>query len=389
MTAHSPVDLDALVADIVDNRRSFLPGPLCDAAAIRVNVTRPVLAGGLSNVESVLLLSCLPAGSEAIELQEMDKGLSGSKVYQARVRRAGRVSKPFVVKIGPFSKIEREASALNELVAPTLLGIAPPVFRAWGDLGLVAQELATLSEHSVLESLRTRVRRTDDGPKLVHRILHDRLGAWYRASSSTESLPLAQLLAPYLRHSPTFGEAFPPRWDDLLAYVEEETGAPWTYVEPAVSEALAREVTLPITITHGDLHTQNIVVDDNDECWPIDFGWTRDDSSAVVDLTMLECSLKFLALPMRADVRTLIHQERALACFEAPPPPGLTPYRDEVERVFNTVAAVRDYAFDSLGVPPNDYLAALLLITFSLATHPGLNTPYLLLSLQLLAERCR
>ena len=383
------VDLDALIADIIDNRRSFLPGPLCDVAAIRANVGRPVLVGGLSAVESVLLLSCLPGDSEAVELQEMDKGLSGSKVYEARVRRAGRLSKPFVVKIGPLSKIGREATALSELVAPTLLGIAPPVFRPWADVGLVAQDLATLSENSRLESLRTRVRRTDDGPRLIHRILHDRLAPWYRAPSSTESLLLGELLTPYLRKSPTFDEAFPPPWNDLLAYVEEEAGAPWAYVEPAVREALAREVTVPITIVHGDLHTQNVVVDDHDECWPIDFGWTRDNSSAVVDLTMLECSLKFLALPMRADVRTLIHHERALACLEVPPPPGLTPYRDEVERVFRTVAAVRDYAFESLGIPPNDYLAALLLMTFSLTTHPGLNTPYVLLSLQLLAERCR
>lgn len=386
--AVTAMDFDALVGDILDNRRSFLPGPPCDAAAIRANLVRPVLVGGLSEVETFLVLSCLPAESEAVELQEMDKGLSGSKVYQARVRRARRLSKPFVLKIGPLPKIAREASALSELVAPTLLGIAPPVFRAWGDLGLVAQELATLSENSILESLRTRVRRTDDGPRLVHRILNDRLGVWYLAPSSAQSHSLRELLAPYLSRSPSFDDGFPPRWDELLAFVEEEAGAPWANVEPAVSAALNREVMLPMTIVHGDLHTQNVVVDDHDECWPIDFGWTRDNSSAVVDLTMLECSLKFLTLPMRADVRTLLRQEKALACLDDPPPPGLTPYRDEVERVFRTVAAVRQHAFGSLSISQDDYLAALLLMTFSLTTHPGLNTPYMLLSLQLLAERC-
>lgn len=383
------VDLDGLVADILDNRRSFLPGPPCDAAAIRANLARPVLVGGLSKVEEGLLLSCLPAASDSVELQAMDKGLSGSKVYQARVRVGGRLTKPFVVKIGPVHKIEREATALRDIVSPTLLGIAPPVFRRWQDVGLVIQDLATLSEDANLESLRARVRRTGDGPRLVHRILYDRLGAWYRGSSANGTLLLSDLFAPYLRHAPTFGDGFPPPWDDLLTYVEETTGASWTRVEPAIRSALSKEVTLPVTIVHGDLHTQNIVVDDSGECWPIDFGWTTDHSSPLVDLTMLECSLKFLALPMRADVRTLARHELALACLGNPPPPGLTPYREEVERVFQTVAAVRDYAFATLHIPADDYLSGLLLMTFSLTTHAGLNTPYVFLALQLLADKCR
>jgi hypothetical protein len=37
------VDRDALVPDVLEKRRSFLPGPLCDAAAIKPNLNRPVL----------------------------------------------------------------------------------------------------------------------------------------------------------------------------------------------------------------------------------------------------------------------------------------------------------------------------------------------------------
>lgn len=380
------LDPEELIDEVLASRRTFLPGPPCDEGKLRQNLQRPILVGGLSIEERLLLLSILPDRSDALELQAMDKGLSGSKVFQARVRMGARLTKPYVVKVGPLRKIDREARAINEIVAPTIMGIGAPVHRRGRDLGLVVQDLATLSEQSKLHSLRNRVRESDDGPRLVNRLFADRLGPWYMNSTEHREFSLGGLFQPYLKKAPEFGSKFPPPWDELLAWVEADTGCSWRSVEPAIAAARDRTAVLPVTTVHGDLHTQNVIVDDMNECWPIDFAWTTDGSNAMVDLAMLECSLKFLALPMRSELRALLSTEMSMCRFEAPALPGGIPYSYEAERVFETVVEVRRIALEVMEITPADYAAGLLLMTYSLASHPGLNTPYVLASLQMLAE---
>lgn len=379
---------EALVDDIFSRRWSFLPGPACEAADVRENLSRRVMAGGLTREEEVLMLSTLPKDAEGLWLEPLDKGLSGSKVFQAKYRLGGRSSKPFVMKVGPRLKIEREAKALAELVAPAILGIVPPVVRVGDGLSLVVQEMAALSESLNLESLRARVRRSDDGPGLVRRVFQQRLWPWYeRGDVERQAFTMRQLFEWHLTKAPEFGVNFPPPWPDLFQVVEVVTGHGWGQVEMAVSEALNMVSTLPVSVVHGDLHAQNVLVDELGNCWPIDFGWTRDGSSPLLDLVMLECSLKFLVLPRRSDVRALLPAEQCLAGFDRTVVPAGTPYGDEIERVFSAVEAVRAVAVEDLRISEEACRAGLVLMTYSLASHPGLNTPYVLSSLQIQSGR--
>ncbi len=242
---------------------------------------------------------------------------------------------------------------------------------------------ASLSERSDLQSLRTRVRESDGGPALVSRILRDRLGPWYSGARDRRGdFQIADLLSWHLQKAPTFGADFPPPWSDFLSWVESDCGCPWSQVPLAVDAALSSTFDLPAGPVHGDLHTQNVLVDELGECFPIDFGWTRSDSSPLIDVVMLECSLKYLALPMRSDLRPLLHVEGALAAFDSPELPDGIPYGDEAHRVFATVAAVREFALNDLGIGTDAYRSGLLAMTFALASHPGLNKPYMLASLQ-------
>jgi len=382
---------ELIVDDIFVNGRTFLPGARPTRADTVRNMGKPILIGDLDAEESALLLSALPANAERLSLTPLDKGLSGSKVYQARYEpRARRRSKPFVVKVGPLGKIDREADALNEIVAPTIMQIGPPVLRRGRTKAALVQSLAALAEGSKLESLRNRVRKGDDGPQLVDRVLRDRLGPWYLPSEVTShDFVLGDLFEPYLGRGPAFGDSFPPRWDDLFDWVRSDTSCEWDRVEPSVAEAAGTRACLRETVVHGDLHTQNILVDGS-ECWPIDFGWTRDESSPLVDLAMLECSLKFLAVPRRSELRPLLAVEQALARFEPVlPKVGRTPYGTEADRAFRTVQAVRRFGLDDLAIPADVYRRGLLLMTFALATHEGLNTPYVIASLQILGSAVR
>jgi hypothetical protein len=379
--------LDLLVDDIFDNHRSFLPGEACDENCVRRNVQQSILIGGIDEEESALLLSTLPADASSLSLEPLDKGLSGSKVFQAKYETDGLLSKPFVMKVGPIEKVTQEAKAIDTIVAPTIMGIGRSIYRRGTKKALVGQDLVSLSTHAALESLRTRVRRSNDGPDLILRILRDRLGSWYLPRGrKSQMFTLGRLFDPYLKKGPPSGGGFPPPWDDLFDWVRCDTNCGWEHVEPAMEQAKATVATLPKTIVHGDLHTQNVLVDERAECWPIDFGWTRRGSCPLVDLTMLECSLKFLALPMRTELRSLLPIESAMARFEGAPSAGRTPYGEEADRVFRTVEAVRRFGLDDLAIPEAVYRQGLLLMTFALASHGGLNTPYVIASLQILGS---
>lgn len=378
--------MDQLLDDIFENRRTFLPGTPCTRDDVVANMRNPVLLGGLSEEESDLLLSALPAKSSKLWLEPLDKGLSGAKVFQARYASNGRTSKPFVIKLGPLKKIDREARAVNEIVSTTISGIAPAITRRGPTTGLVAQEFASLSETSRLQSLRERVANSEDGPELLTRLLHERLGRWYEEANTHEDFELGSLFAPYLSKAPGFDEDFPPQWDDLFDWVASLSGCTWARAPMAVAYAKARVESLPRCVVHGDLHTQNVLVDERGNCWPIDFAWTRDGQSLILDLVMLECSLKFLAVPVQADLRDLLACEDALTRYLPPAVSDRIPYAREIRRIVSCIQVVRDFGF-AHGISEESYRLGLMLMTLAMSTHPGLNTPFVVSSLQLLAAR--
>ncbi len=350
------------------------------------------MVGGLSEEEADLMLSALPSDAGRLWLEPLDKGLSGSKVFAARYERPHvSKSKPFVMKVGPRAKIDAEATAVELFAAPLISGVESPVYRRGSALGLIVQELRGLRGNT-LTSLRNAARSSPNAGELVRAILAERLAPWYlQGDAAQEDFVVGELLKPYLARGPSHGPGpFPPPWKELHAWVHELTSCPWENYKPMIEEFRRTVISSPSTIVHGDLHSQNVLVDETyRECWPIDFAWTRDHSSPLVDLAMLECSLKFLAIPMRSDLRALLPLELGLA-RQAFPELAMRsiPYGIEIGHVLSAIREVRRFALEDLGLPFDAYIPVLSVMTYSLATHPGLNTPYVLASLQILCG-CR
>lgn len=378
---------DSIIRDIYDNHRSFFSGH-CTPEEIGRHMDGAIKMDNISDEERLLLLSTLSRHDEQIWISQLDKGLSGSSVFSVRYSdAAGRLSKPFVAKIGRLEKIDLEFDATIRYAVRYLPGIENPVYRRGEKLGLIGQELRGVSAHGRPESLRNCLLRYDFGPDLVARLLEERLDPWYSSSGEHASRAMKDLLGDYLAKGPANAVAvLPPGWDQLTEWTREIGGFRWQDVGSVLESVLAGTVSSPVCIIHGDLHTQNVLVDPvNQECWPIDFAWARE-SSPLIDLAMLECSLKFLAIPERSDLRTLLAIELRLAEEPAPVLDSLqTPYFTEVSRVIRAVLFVRTFALERFGVTFAEFRKLLLAMTFSLSANERLNRPYAIGSLQLLA----
>ncbi|MEU4688779.1 hypothetical protein [Actinoplanes sp. NPDC023714] len=356
----------------------------CSPRELRAHFAGRILQDGLDEEEKLLILSILPSGSAEILLEVADKGLSGSKTFHARYRIPDGLSKRFVVKVGTLRKIEREASAVLQFAAPLLDGTNSPVWRRGETKAVIAQELVNLNRGAQLSSLRNRLRERPDSAESVSRLLRDGLAPWYEDPIANGPVPMT-LDALFSRHVRRGGAVVHPEdWVLLKEWTENLSGVAWREPSEVIGDLLRRTVRVPKSISHGDLHSQNILVDPAGRCWPIDFAWCTNNSSLVVDLVMLECSLKFLAFPMRADLQEMIRLERALTneyIYSGSLP--LMPYATELRNVLGGLVEVRRFARDA-GISFADYRACLAVMTSSLATHAKLNRPLVLASLQIL-----
>jgi hypothetical protein len=373
-----------ITSDIFRNHRHFLPGIHCTPRELRSHFDGRILQDGLDEEERLLILSILPAGSSEILLEGADKGMSGSKTFHARYRTPDGLSKRFVLKVGGLRKIEHEASAVQQFAAPMLDGTNSPVWRRGDTKAIIAQELVGLTRGAQLTSLRNRLRERPDSADSVSRLLREGLAPWYEEpiDNGPSAVSLGSLFGRHVKRGGAI--VYPPDWSLLKGWTEKISGIAWRESADKIADLLKRSVDVPVSISHGDLHAQNVLVDPGGRCWPIDFAWCTNGSSPVVDLVMLECSIKFLAFPMRTDLQEMIRLEQALTSeyiFSGSLP--LMPYATELQNVLGGLIEVRRFASDA-GISFEHYLACLCVMTSSLATHAKLNRPLVLASLQIL-----
>jgi len=382
-------DVEAFVLSSIETHGGgFLPGQTPSSDDIRANLLLPILIDGLHQDEAALILSTLPKNAERLYLDPLDKGLSGSKVFTAKYDADGhRAGKVFVVKIGARDKIREELTAIQTFVSPHIYAIGPPVFRMSANVGLLITDYAGLSPQSQIHSLREHVRLGGDPTSVISRLLRERFKSWYldkRLPKSTWTLE--KLLARYLQKS-SGAELAPSSWGNVLPWVQEICGLKACDISAAVKSVHAHRFSSTQGIVHGDLHCQNILVDSKLEPWPIDFAWCHRDSSPLLDVMMLECSLKFLVAPDWMDLRSAASIEGQLA-QDGLPQLHLSnaPYATELMLTMSGVLAARKVAIEDMNISFEDYRKALLLLTWALRTHPGLNQSYILISMALLAS---
>ena len=335
---------NSIIDDIKSNHRNFLPGPRPQVRAIRENLSLPILADGLSAEQAFLILSVLPKNAAGVYLKPLRSGLSGASVFEIRCQLSGRrLTRRFVAKIGPAGKIEKEWRRANSYVCPFVDGVGTPIFRRGPTHGILVQDFVGL--RAPIRTLGEYVTHTNEGHLAVRRLLRKRLARWYspQKESHIRDFELGRLLARFLRKGPK-EVRMPKHWSKLPVIVENETGYKWRRVRGAIARAKNMTIKSPVTISHGDLHVENVLVDGGAECWPIDFYHCRVRSSPIVDCAMLECSIKFSAMPHAAELHSLIRAELAM---NAMPSRSVSmngwPYGIEIKRATKAILEIRKF----------------------------------------------
>lgn len=381
---------ETILRDIKENNRSFLHsgntngnGSLFDKA---------ILLDGLDLEEAMLIQSTLPTNIGSLFLFPLDKGFSGSKVMGGQYEdEKGFPSKTFVFKIGAHNKIEPEFDATTKHVVPYINGVETPVFRKGKEKSLVTQAFAGLSKKDELISLKKYSKQNDDLNYIIKRIFEDRFSPWYtnKVNDVTKNRTFRELFNGYIQKFPQSSK-YPSEWDMLKEWVknESEINADWIDPQEVLDSYLDHYINFNPCTVHGDFHTENILVSKSKECWPIDFAQCHDDGTILIDLTMLECSLKFNALPKRSQLRSMLKFEDCIIdkpyCdfqFQK------VPYCTELNNIKSGINTIRKIAIDEFGFSFEEYLKALYITTYLVTKYEDLNQPFIWGSLQMLGNK--
>ena len=246
----------------------------------------------------------------------------------------GRRLLPTVLKIGGVALTEREEAANRKYVqtfilnnSTTLLGGA-----AAGDwAGLRYNFLGVTGPDSSLEWLRNHYQRRPVGDvlRLVDTLFTCVLKPWY-------GQPRWEPVALYAEHDPR--RLFPTLCEAAAQVLGVPAGTerlpcpelgidilnPYHFLQHEFPRRHQRSRLWYTSICHGDLNMQNVLVDERDNIYVIDFSETRP-RNIVSDFARLEPILKFELVPIdsEADLRLMLQFERGLlsttALNETPP----------------------------------------------------------------------
>jgi len=310
----------------------FVPGELRNGADRLLQVS--VEGGGEWRPEWDAIVRRLYGDCRSVTLTALPGGFMSSTFKAVAYDHDGRRTLPGVVKIGPVELTRREQQANRDYVSRFILNNGTSVLgdARHGDwAGLRYNFLGVNGPDSRLAWLHDQYlqRTVPDVTALFERLLTRVLKPWY-AQPKWEQVYLFQEHTP-LRLFPalieTAGQVLGVSADDP-EFDCPELGVrlpnPFRFLKYEYPRR-AREPRLWYTaLCHGDLNLRNVLVDERDNLYVIDFSETRP-RNAVSDFARLEPVLKFemTRVDTDADLAALVEFEEAITSVRAldePPP---------------------------------------------------------------------
>jgi thiamine kinase-like enzyme len=141
-------------------------------------------------------------------------------------------------------------------------------------------------------------------------------------------------------------------------------------------------------VCHGDLHSENVFIDDGMDQYLIDFGYT-DVKHALIDYVTLECSLKFKHIPFYVELYHLVDFENSLFNAESflPTWTYVSP-RADINYILDSIKKIRQCSLPAILHPAarTEYFIALFCLSFRQISYSDLNQQYAFKASEALAE---
>jgi hypothetical protein len=311
-----------------------------------------------------------------VEVKTLQGGYTAQTYQASSYDSAGRRLRPTVLKLANRAMIARESERCRKYAMPYIFNNSASVLGTefMGDVGALRYNFVGIGgEQSQLRWLRHHFENwpLDKLEPLFDKIFLQILQPWYGQA-------VRQTINPFLDHDPT--RTFFPRLAATAETVLHTAAAdpeielpelgrrivnPYWFLSHEYPRRYDTALEYPTAICHGDLNMQNILVDDADNVYLIDFSETRP-RSAVSDFARLEAIFLIECTPVRdeAEYRILV---RLLERFyngdglDRPPeiPEGLDP---TTQRCVRLALRMRRYALQCVHGDPNPlpYYLALL-----------------------------
>jgi anti-anti-sigma factor len=401
---HSIIAVDADTTVTVSRLWLFAPDGLGNGNNRRIPVITP--AGTDFCDEWHIIVARICSDASRIELTPLSGGFSSKTFRVAAYDQQGRRQIPTVIKIGSIELTQREIDAYHACAEKFILNNSTTIMGSarcgqWAGLRYNFVGVAGPDSRIVWMEDEYRTRPVEEVLRLLDRLYTDILKPWY-------GQPLREVVSPYRDHDP--GILF----HSLLADAEREYGI--SADTPALlCPELGRELPNPYYfykyeyprrrnqsfkwhtgITHGDLNLKNVLIDENENLFVIDFSEAKS-RNIVADFARLEPIVSF-ELTHLEDERQLRPITEFLAglmsvdSLQETPPFTYTGSDPMVEKAYRTVCRLRSYANAATSFE-NDlkpYLLALLEWTLPVVSYmqfPILRKRLALYSSALMVER--
>lgn len=310
---------------------------------------------GLSSLDRNLIQKAV-ANSPRVYLAPMDKGLSGSTVWQARWELPdSSLSKLHVFKIGPTGKLEQEEDAILNIASVIDRFPLAHLYRAEDPDRVLLRQEFTGNPNGSTFSLRNYIRQPnyeatpENVARVIDRLYEERMHAWHydgrtapiKRLSICEAVPWWSPKIDLQRVASQIG------FDGLNEELKALHGLSVADLSGRVDALLRESRKMPIGPVHGDLHATNVNLDSKLDVYLIDFANTTYTWRAL-DFIVLEAAIKFVTSPAHAPLSSLLNCENLID--EGAPISTLATsslYFDELAKVLSAVVRVRYHCVNS------------------------------------------
>lgn len=341
------------------------------------------------HAKELIAMAC--AHAPWVELAPLDKGLSGSMVLMARWSVSGAMSKFHVFKIGDPAKLGREHHAINTVAAPLVRNFPHAALHVSGDKAraLLSQEFLGDSDGST-RSLRQYIEKADAETKVIEilrRLYEEGLIDWHSKSIDRQETSVREELNSWIKKGDFEKACNQIGSAGIAASLRSRYGLDLGRLHTLVNRILGSPLAVDKGPVHGDLHSQNVLVDQRERISLIDFGWTAVRWRAL-DYLWLECSLKFVVASPYANIDDLLAVEDLLdnawtskTAIDVSSLEGRLHSLD-LKKIAAGVALIREQARSHLPhLTLTEYRKGLIAMSYALTTFPELNLVYLMHSL--------